>query len=961
MKKRKLGFIGLEYVFVGLLLIGGTIGVYIKSQDTMKETQKEGSIVLSDNDAKLQSDHGSPGQDLVSKIDLNPSIIYLENTGTSGESTVKLTPATSWNVKLKWESFFNEGYSEMTQSNSGYKVKVKGLERGTSKYKVTTEDGSNASAILTVQVGQPTTYQLSPDKANMDMNHDLNLVLSVEDNDWSTTNIKSWEIVDGKDIASLRLASDQHSATLTTNGTKNGGNVTVKVSLDDLRYGKKVEAYSTIHVEEDYTTTFDLNGGQGSFAPLKAASTRDVRLPSNLPTKTGYTFLGWKISYGGDLYQPGTTYKMPKQDNVMTAQWSANNYDIIFNLNYEGKLHSVKTLAYDTKLGLLPQATRVGCGFIGWFEEPSGITEVTSETKVPLNGATYYAKWSYNPYSIKFDLNGGTGDFPEISSRYGESVTLPSIKPVRANYDFIGWVSDYNGTSYQAGTSYVIPPSTTTLTAKWNAQTFSIIYNKDNGEFVNPGTVKYSYTTEDVVTVPDITKTGYTFGGWYGDAGFSTRVDAIPLESSGNKTLYAKWTANTYTLNFNANGGSVGTSSKAVTYGSAIGTLPTPSRSGYDFLGWTTDAGVGWSSGTVYNRLGSTTLYAQWSATYYTVTFNSNGGNAASPGSKTVRYGDAYGSMPTPSRTYYNFLGWFTGSGTQVTSGTGYYNTGNTVLYAHWQQVVSTLNFYNAITGAYNYQYIGVGNSTTATAVGASGYYFQSWTSSNNGVASISGNTAYVNGPGYVDIYSNWALINPGAQQFGGWGNTRDWYVNGSAASGVTYFMKPSSGSCDYSEYNQWPSNYENNGGSNYNHLWYDTYRCYKICTGTTNYNGTNRCSNAGISWIGADNQAPGSPRADTGFWAGGSTGHWTFYRGWDAMIGYSTRIGVIRGSWNSNMSGPYEMYYGGNNSYYMNGNVSWGNWGSDTTSTHNRSWGCNAWLFHDAKTQDQAGNIGPA
>ncbi|MEG1301897.1 MAG: InlB B-repeat-containing protein, partial [Erysipelotrichaceae bacterium] len=162
-----------------------------------------------------------------------------------------------------------------------------------------------------------------------------------------------------------------------------------------------------------------------------------------------------------------------------------------------------------------------------------------------------------------------------------------------------------------------------------------------------------------------------------------------------------------------------------------------------------------------------------WSATYYTVTFNSNGGNAASPGSKTVRYGDTYGSMPTPSRTYYNFLGWFTGSGTQVTSGTGYYNTGNTVLYAHWQQVVSTVNFYNAITGAYNERYIGVGSSYTAPSIGATGYSFKSWTSSNNSIASMSGNTAYVNGPGYVHIYSNWyaapCRIVSGLGNYSGW------------------------------------------------------------------------------------------------------------------------------------------------------------------------------------------------
>ena len=198
-------------------------------------------------------------------------------------------------------------------------------------------------------------------------------------------------------------------------------------------------------------------------------------------------------------------------------------------------------------------------------------------------------------------------------------------------------------------------------------------------------------------TLPTPTKTGYTFEGWYTAASGGSKVTSSTTMGASNTTIYAHWSGpNTYTLTYNANGGSVSPSSKNVTYGSQYGALPTPTRTGYSFVAWYTTASGG-SKVTASTTMGAsnTTIYAHWSGpNSYTLTYNANGGNV-SPSSKTVSYGSTYGDMPTPTRTGYTFDGWFTAAsgGTQITSSTKVTTTSAQTLYAHWTANTYTVAF----------------------------------------------------------------------------------------------------------------------------------------------------------------------------------------------------------------------------------------------------------------------------
>lgn len=162
-------------------------------------------------------------------------------------------------------------------------------------------------------------------------------------------------------------------------------------------------------------------------------------------------------------------------------------------------------------------------------------------------------------------------------------------------------------------------------------------------------------------------------------------------------TLSTKSYTTSKTVRFDANGGRVSPASKVVTcnssYSNTYGSLPTPTRTGYDFDGWYTQE-TGGTKVTANTSVGTdppATLYAHWKGKTYTVTFNANGGTVSTT-SDTVTYGKKYYSLPSPTRKGYKFDGWYTkkDGGTKVESDTTVTTAANHTLYAHWHLTPAT-------------------------------------------------------------------------------------------------------------------------------------------------------------------------------------------------------------------------------------------------------------------------------
>lgn len=353
-------------------------------------------------------------------------------------------------------------------------------------------------------------------------------------------------------------------------------------------------------------------------------------------------------------------YKTDLAESIVTP--TPVNPTITFNPN-GGTLSGPSTIsqAAGSSLTAPSDPTRTNYNFDGWT--PS------LPASMPSSNQTYTAQWSLMAgiYSITFNSNGGT-PVPSITELAGTVLSTPT-NPTKTGYTFNGWNPSMPATMPVGGAS---------LNALWDINQYTITFDSAGGSAVPSITQDYG----TVVTAPaDPTRTGYTFTGW-----------SSPVPSSmpeGGDHLTAQWIANTYTVSFNSTGGSAPSpTSKLVEYGATYGTLPTVTRSGFTFVGWFTEAtgGTQITSGTTVTSLTNHTLYAQWTAGTYTVTFNSNGGSAPSPSSKVVTFGSTYGTLPTVSRSSHAFLGWYTTStgGSLIQSGTTVTSNSDHTIYARW-------------------------------------------------------------------------------------------------------------------------------------------------------------------------------------------------------------------------------------------------------------------------------------
>jgi uncharacterized repeat protein (TIGR02543 family) len=351
---------------------------------------------------------------------------------------------------------------------------------------------------------------------------------------------------------------------------------------------------------------------------------------------------------------------------------------------------------YGNRLGISNLLTRTGYAFRGWYAATSGGSAVGAGTGVAAG--TLYAQWTANTYDATFQYNNGTAGSEVIRQTYGAAYILPAaVTEPHPGYRFTGWWTDLNGGTEISSNSVVTITADSTFYGRWS-DLYTVVFYAQGGA-VSPASKTVTYGAA-YGALPTPTRTGYAFGGWWtGAGGAGTEVTAVAVVSlTADQTLYAKWTANVYTVMFDAQGGAVSPASKTATYGTAYGALPVPTRADYAFGGWWTEAGGAGTEVTavaVVSLTADQTLYAKWTAHAYTVTFDAQGG-AVSPASKTVTYGAAYGALPTPTRTGYAFGGWRTGAGgtgAEVTAGTAVSVAANQTLYAKWTANAYTVTF----------------------------------------------------------------------------------------------------------------------------------------------------------------------------------------------------------------------------------------------------------------------------
>ena len=274
--------------------------------------------------------------------------------------------------------------------------------------------------------------------------------------------------------------------------------------------------------------------------------------------------------------------------------------------------------------------------------------------------------------TVVLDLNGGSiGDATgtvNIVVKNGESFTAPSgegLTRPNGNTDSYFWWLGSDGESYVPGA--MIPAGVTSLTAQWTALTYSVTLHENGGTISSGNVTSYNYGEGATLpTAGDMTREGYTFAGWYDNEVLTGNpITEISTDETGNRTYWAKWTVNQYTITYDLAGGTAEGNLDTYTIETGAFTLKNPTRPGYTFTGWSGTGLTGEDNLTVTIPKGSTgnrSYTAHWryngggggsSYSYYTIKATAGAGGSISPsGNVSVREGRDQTFTITPDKDY---------------------------------------------------------------------------------------------------------------------------------------------------------------------------------------------------------------------------------------------------------------------------------------------------------------------
>jgi uncharacterized repeat protein (TIGR02543 family) len=359
-------------------------------------------------------------------------------------------------------------------------------------------------------------------------------------------------------------------------------------------------------------------------------------ISNSIPTRAGYTFLGWSttdVSGLSQTYLAGESFAMPPKDVTLTATWSA---PIVYNITYNlagGVNDPSNPATYNVTSPTINLAapTRLGYTFLSWT--PTSVISTGS-----TGAKTFTARWS-SPirYNITYTLNGGNNSMWNPSVYTVNTPTITLSDPSRTGYNFAGWTPTnkipYGSTGDKA------------FTANWTLKTYSITY------FMQGGTNNPANPATFTVESPDITfatptKAGYEFWFWF--------PSGVPAGTAMNWATIAFWKGPIdYSITYNLNGGVNAPSNPSMyNVNSAAITLADPTRDGYTFAGWSPSGSI--PSGST----GPRSFTASWTPIAYDISYELAGGENAAGNLASYTIETPTFTLGDPTRDYYTFAGW---------------------------------------------------------------------------------------------------------------------------------------------------------------------------------------------------------------------------------------------------------------------------------------------------------------
>lgn len=429
------------------------------------------------------------------------------------------------------------------------------------------------------------------------------------------------------------------------------------------------------YIANEYVINFDGNGATGgNMQPLQMQYDKEKNLTANAFTREGYTWTGWNTKAGGN----GTGYtdkqavrNLTSENNgsvTLYAQWTPIAYRIQFDKNLTDATGETASMGmtFDvaknlTENGFTSPSSKFNC----WNSKPDGSGQayangqsVKNLTKAPNDVVTLYAQWNTNSYTVKFidGHDGKTISAPSV--KYGGNA-IPPTKPSHEGYTATTWDGNYQNVKHDE-----------TVTLQYRPNAYEIAF-KPNGGTGSMSNQQMEYDKAKALNRNAFTRTGYTFTGWKEQDAGTRHADGETVKNltnidGGTITLLAQWEPNSYIIKYNANGGTGTMSDQRMKYDTpAKLTANAYNKTGYTFTGWRQDdkaAGTKYRNREIVTNLlsangATTTMYAQWKANEYTVTFI-DGHDGKTIGTETVTYGSNATEPNKPMHEGYTATTW---------------------------------------------------------------------------------------------------------------------------------------------------------------------------------------------------------------------------------------------------------------------------------------------------------------
>lgn len=425
--------------------------------------------------------------------------------------------------------------------------------------------------------------------------------------------------------------------------------------------------YAQYSIDNPVTISFNANGGTLAPAAMTVPSGVTQNLPTTKPLRSNYVFQGWDENPGAQT----PTYTIPgtitvTQDTTLYAVWKADTVAV----NYVDQNGANPTTPVQQTRGgsfQLESKTKYpvpsGMMFEGWLWN-GDLYDASSYFTVPsdpsVTAITFQAQYAEKA-TASFVANGGSVSPANIEAPIYSTITLPT--PTRTKYSFQGWFKDVGLTNGPFTGSYALDAPNTTFFAKWISEGVTIHFNANGGTGTPMADVTPTRGTQYPMpscsyTAPDENK---VFSCWKIGSDSYKAAENYPVPTDGSieeVTAIAQW-VDKITVTFDPKGGTVVPTSKKLAPGDAIGLLPVPTRTDYEFAGWYKDEAYTEankvSTSTTFDS--STTVYAKWNEKV-TITFDAKGGTPATQ-TKSIVKGAPIGALPSATKEGSNLVGWY--------------------------------------------------------------------------------------------------------------------------------------------------------------------------------------------------------------------------------------------------------------------------------------------------------------